>query len=362
VENNQNKSVFIHSLPKKINSFKGDLSWRGNYIAQILENLPDYEKSIFPIYIEPTRDIETYESRLKVGERDNLISLLVEKNMRDDNLWNFVFKANELTTLSCVPSEYVAELVHSKNLSSVFDTLIDDVVDDIKDRSLMEKLLLIPLGNSGADELLFSQRELFNFTESVWNNIIEVLKDAPRFNEFRYLWLFDVMELMQCFRFNYLQNIEPQLCNTEEYLVYSTHNHNVKVQFTQDLMFSPTFDKRELGAFRRGAQHIQIAMQLANDIQTLEREVKQEKCFTNYLIIWGIENKYIESEDIYEKNYDKIVSSLPMQKFEDMWDYHITQTKHLMKNIKSFDVDALMNNVIQLKDAYNQSNRLCPNS
>ncbi|UCD92464.1 MAG: class 1 isoprenoid biosynthesis enzyme [Methanobacteriota archaeon] len=317
------------------------------------------ETSVGGMIEEIIKPIDIFEA-MKFENRNELFPMLVRNGLRTMTLWEAMKKANEITTLSCVPDRYRGKLIHAKNLTTLFTVLIDDVVDKYKDRKLLDKISTVPHEEELGVFLMCEKGETspLSLARSAWNEIMAFLRTSPQFYQYRDLFLFDIGELIQCQRYNYSINITPSLCNCEEYIAYGTHNFNVKPHMTMDLMFSPDFDDEELSDFRAALHHIQIAVQLVNDVYTIDREINEEVSFGNFATIYTLENDGVEIRDVYDGSAHKVVESFAMKKFEKLWDRHIGQARSLLKNVKSFDVDRFLSSVHKIRGMYEMSSGL----
>ncbi|TET91248.1 MAG: hypothetical protein E3J35_03275 [Methanomassiliicoccales archaeon] len=306
-----------------------------------------------------TKPIDIFEA-MKFENRNELSPMLVRNGIRSMTLWEAMKKANEITTLSCVPERYFERLVHAKNLTTLFTVLIDDVVDKYKDRKLLDRISTIPHEEELGVFLVCEKSEdsPLSLARAAWNEIMAFLKTGPQFYQYRDLFLFDIGELIQCQRYNYSINITPSLCNCEEYLAYGTHNFNVKPHMTMDLMFSPEFKKEDLSNFRAALHHIQIAIQLVNDVYTIDREINDEVSFGNFATIYTIENDGIQIKDVYDGSAYEIVESFAMEKFERLWESHIDEARKSLKNVKSFDVDRFFVSLYKIRGMYEMASGL----
>ncbi len=291
---------------------------------------------------------------MKFENRDELFPMLVSRGIRNMTLWEAMNKANQMTTLSCVPKRYFDRLVHTKNLATLFTVIIDDVVDKYKDRKLLNEISAVPYEDEIGMILVSSKNEdsPLSLAREAWREIHHFLQTGPQFHQYKDLLFFDIGELIQCQRYNYSINITPSLCNCEEYMAYGTHNFNVKPHMTMDLIFSPDFDKNELSSFRTALHHIQIGIQLVNDVYTIEREIGDEMSFGNYATIYTMENKMIDLKDVYDNEASEVIESFAMDKFENLWEHHMGEAKRCLKGIKSFDVERFLVSVFKIRKMY----------
>lgn len=288
--------------------------------------------------------------------RENLFAQLVQLGYRTMELWAAMGRANEKTTLSCVPPRHRSELVHAKNLTTLITVITDEAADNSKDRGTLEKVASIVMAKLENNPVVFdaSDRDLL-LAASSWDEVVSILEKTPRFEEFKDLLLFDMGELIQCQRFNFAINMNPLLCNTDEYLAYGTHNFNVKPHMTMDLMFSPDFRREDLAFFRRALHHIQIAVQLVNDVYTIDREVIDERSFGNYSMIFGLEKRRISVDDVYQMRASKIKKAFPLRDFERKWRRHMGKARDMLSRTSSFDVDVFLRSVEDIRRMYEAS-------
>jgi hypothetical protein len=283
----------------------------------------------------------------------SLAAYLHRKGYRSRELWEAMHLLNELTTLSSVPRDYRAKLIHAKDLTTLITVIIDDLADDVRDRQVL--LEMARLLQRVDDEIPAYPEgdERIEMAVLAWRTVVSILRQAPRYEEFRDLWLFDMAELVQCQRYNFIINEMPSLANTEEYLVYGTHNFNVKPHMTMDLMFSPGFREEDLGVFREALQHIQVAVQLVNDLFTLEREVLREGSIASYPIIWMMGARRAGESDAegHRIHLEPGCASLMRLKVRT----HMERAAELLQDVSSFEAAAFLQALRMVEEVYRRS-------
>ncbi len=295
------------------------------------------------------------EGVLQFDRREELFPFLVAGGYRTEDLWATMDAVNRLTTLSSVPPEYRERLIHAKNLTTLLTVLIDDVADRTRDRALFQDLVRI-LQRSDDDFTTFVPAHVDAILASrVWEEVLTILEDAPRYRDFLDLWLFDMAELVQCQRYNLIINERPELANTAEYLVYGTHNFNVKPHMTMDLMFSPGFRRVDLANFRRAQQHVQIAIQLVNDKYTLDRELDQEGSIASYPILWCLEEADVSVAHLRMGGLSTAVRRLSSNAVEAMRRHHLQEAARFLRGVQSFDVPRFFNALASIEDQYRRA-------
>jgi hypothetical protein len=302
--------------------------------------------------VHAARSLQEAGNPLAFERRLELPDHLHERGYRTRDLWRVMHVLNELTTLSSVPDEYRAKLIHAKDLTTLITVIIDDVVDDGRDPDVLQELVRLLQRVDDEIPAYPEGDERIELAALAWRTVVSILREAPRYEEFLDLWLFDMAELVQCQRYNMLINERPAMASTEEYLVYGTHNFNVKPHMTMDLMFSPGFKEDELGVFRRALQHIQVAVQLVNDLFTLEREIGRERSVASYPIIVCIEEGG-KPEDLRWST--EPIRSLSMSRPRAIIEEHIRKASVLLLRMTSFDGARLLKALGTVEEVYRRN-------
>ena len=190
---------------------------------------------------------------------------------RDAFLWQWVIQGLRITQLASVAPEWSEHVLTSKWLGVMFDVLLDDVADERQDMAFLDVLLEVPFGQPGPVDA--SNDAYFALARRVWQTIDERVRGLPRYAEFAALLAFDVRQLLNCMRHSVLVATHPDVINLFEHDLYAPHNMHMMVSGTIDLMASPGFDRRELGALRTVLHHGQMMGRIGNVVSTWEREV-----------------------------------------------------------------------------------------
>ena len=195
---------------------------------------------------------------------------------RDKFLWKWVFHAEEITTLSCVPPHWRQQVCETKFLGVMFDVLLDDVADGHGDDEFLEVLLELAFGLARQDFAKFSpqQRRYARFAAKVWGEIRRRARRFPCFAEYSALLRYDYRQLFNALRYAHLLNQKPELLNPTEHDLVLPHNMHMMVQATLDLMCSPQFDRLELARLREAIWRAQSMGRIGNLITTWQRELR----------------------------------------------------------------------------------------
>ena len=190
-------------------------------------------------------------------------------------LWKWCRQGVEITTLPCVEPGIHAFACDTKVLGVMLDVLLDDVADQQGDPEFLEYLLSIPFRDAEPNASQFSpeQQAYARLTAKVWREIETRTRRLPGFKEYKALWRFDYLQLLNMMRYSHLLNQDLTLLNLVEHDLYSPHNMHMMISSTVDLMCSPGFDRMELGLLREAAWHAQYMGRIGNLITTWQREI-----------------------------------------------------------------------------------------
>jgi len=199
-------------------------------------------------------------------------------------LWPWVQRGLELTALPSIAPSLSRPNLTAKLLGVMLDVLLDDVADNFRyqDKAFLEALLDIPFSSvqPKAPPSSPDRERYFNFTAEVWAEIQRLAAGFPRYGEFRDIWEFDYLQLLNTMRYAYLVNHVPEILNPTEHDLYQPHNMHMMISGTLDLMCSPSFDRQELSLVRQALWRGQVMGRIGNMVSTWEREIK-EKDFTS---------------------------------------------------------------------------------
>ncbi len=266
--------------------------------TQIFENLrgdapfapaPEYPVLLYPgdkaaalkdePYFPTSARVRQEISCVMQKELNSELQCWVEKygrvGRRNSYLWKWCRQGVEVTTLSCVQPDLQEHLYDTKVLGVMLDVLLDDVADQQGDPAFLEYLLRMPFGpaETEAHELEPSRRAYAQLTAEVWREIENRVQRFPRFGEYRDLWRYDYLQLLNTMRYSHLLNQDLALLNLVEHDLYSPHNMHMMVSATLDLMCSPRFDRMELGLLREAVWHAQYMGRIGNLVTTWQREI-----------------------------------------------------------------------------------------
>ncbi len=270
----------------------------------------------------------------KVGERNGF-------------LWKWLYEAGQSTTLSSVPRLYFNKVYKIKFLIFILDVLLDDITDKrVGSENLLNSSLRIPLAFKKTqifENLKSEEKRYCNLILRIWNLIITSAKKAPRYQEFKEIFLFDLSQLFNALAFSNIIKKQLFIANELEFFMYFSHHMTTIVCFTADLMYSPKFNIKELGLLRKIAWDSQKTARIGNWISTWEREIR-ENDFSNWMSVYAINSSIITAGFI--KNNEKIIQKIKKAKIEKIlfneWDGYYFKIYKYRKLFKTINITKLL--------------------
>ncbi len=261
---------------------------------------------------------------------------------RDSKLFNWLLWAFENLGLSTIEKNYLTSLALVKTRFSIFEVLIDDIIDDKKNRNLdlFEELLNIPFDSERINYKKLTKIEIdyLEYAKTIWNEIAEEIKTYPNYEKYKEALRFDIYQMLNSMRYSRFVNIDSDAVNLLENKVYVPHGMIVLIQLDFDLMCSKTFDNREFGQLREVGYLSQILAKVGNTIATYPRELLEEDMSSEAIIRFlkdygpGFKfklNKYLNKKSRYPKFELDLIKD---------WEEQYKIVKELSTKIKSVDM------------------------
>lgn len=229
--------------------------------------------------------IDEYDSR--VGERDRY-------------LWKWIHHVLPEVTLSSVPRAYRSDVVDAKLVASMFVVLLDDIGEKRQDRATLIEASKIPFATESPDvDRPRIDGETIEVAETIWTRYEAMLGEGPRREEFLDVFEFDLKQTLNAIEYSSLVNENLEIANGDESWAYDCHNMMLFTYLNTDLMFSPAFERDDLGALRRAVHGTQKLARIGNWITTWEREI-WEGDFTSGVLVYALENGIVTSDELYD--------------------------------------------------------------
>jgi hypothetical protein len=140
-------------------------------------------------------------------------------------------------------------------------------------------------------------------------------------------------------------NRKPELLNIEEHDMVLPHNMQMMSFATMDLMCSPDFDRRELGALREVVWHAQSMGRIGNLVSTWQREIN-DRDFTSGVFARAIREGDLTADDLRNAPAEVIERAIRKGGHESYflrkWEAHRCYIQDSAARIRSVDVAALL--------------------
>jgi len=240
-----------------------------------------------------------------------------------------------------------------KFLGVMFDVLLDDAADQIRDGDLVEQMLLIAFERRYIDLSRIPERyrAYFDFTVRIWEEIEERSRQLPRFEDFADLLEFDYRQLLNCMRYALIVNADPMRLNMAEHDLYQPHNMHMMINAVIDLMASPKFDTADVGLLREGIWNAQVMGRIGNAVTTWQREVK-DRDFTSGVFAKAVSDGALDPKDLKSGDVKEIEARLIETGVEEQllveWGRRRDDLRRLSRRIGSVDMARLIDGLEEL--------------
>lgn len=268
--------------------------------------------------------------------------------------WDLQYARNPGFMLSSVPEKYRRDAALAKSLLGMAATFIDDVSDTLKDKNLLDAILMIPfdgectlpddLGERGYLRAMLVRDTLLTAHE--------VLAAGPRWEEFRTALYYDLGQTRNSFVYAYLVNTHPELMNITESRIYTSHTMMFYIFADIDAIFSPSLDIEEAPKLREAIWHAQQMSRIGNCVSTWEREVRDEDV-TSGVVGYGMSTGVIRPADLREigraEKKREIIALLTENRVEENlfrdWEQNRQRIIEVGKEIRSVDIDRYLEGI-----------------
>lgn len=280
--------------------------------------------------------VRTYES--EIGERGEF-------------LWRWLYQVAELVTLPCVPAEHVRTVSEIKTLLAMYNVLLDDLAEKHDDSETFWELAAVAIPGSRPDwDRPDVDARYAEVAREVWSLVEAKLVGAPRHDEFRDVFTFDLRQAIDAMDHSRLQGRQPELATLIETWEYDSHNVMFYAAVDVDLMYSPAFDSSDLGALREIVHDCQRMWRIGNWVVTWERELA-ERDFSAGPIVAAVQEGILTRELLAELEAgavdpdavaDRIRGSNVEAAFLADWQRRHDELRDRTVSVGSVDVDALI--------------------
>ncbi len=258
---------------------------------------------------------------------------------RNKYLWKWMYKSVQVITSPTVHGKYKKSLWVVKTLIIMFITLLDDIADKTRNKTLLNELLKIPLAQADIklNRLNRKERRYVVSAIGLWNHIMKTIRTYPRYPEFKDLFEYDMVPVMDEMKYSFLVNKNIYLINRIEYWLFLPYNMQSFVSYTVDLMCSPSFKIKDLRVLREIIWFLQKMAKIGNWLSTWERELR-EKDFTSGIFAEALDSGTLKTNKLAPQKTSIIAQKIKNAKTERIlfkeWEKCYNEIKELNKKIK----------------------------
>lgn len=315
-------------------------------------NRDEYERGIDDIDLPPTvRRFATRYDRV-VGERDAF-------------LWKWIYNLFDEFTLSSVAADARDEVYETKTLLTMFVTVLDDLAEASDEGPTFDVGRRIPLQSAadrprarvaGAARPDVDER-VIDLLVDLWTAVETTIEDAPRYGEFADVLEYDVRQTCNAMAYSRLLNHNVTMANRTEAERYDAYNMTVFPYACVDLMYSPSFDREELGALRSLLCALQQMARIGNWITTWERELG-EGDVSSGVVVCALRRGVISPDELdatddpdgpdeaaVEELIDRIKSNGIESEFVREWEIRNRTVRKRAAEIQSVDGPAVVDGI-----------------
>ncbi len=270
---------------------------------------------------------------------------------RDRFLWKWIHNLFDEFTLSSVALDAADTVREQKTLLTIFVTTMDDLAEMKGDSATFKWARRIPFDSTArtADVPDRVDRETVDFLVELWSEIEGKLEDAPRYAEFEDLFEYDVRQTINAMDYSRVLNDNPRGANRAEAERFDAYNMAMFPYACIDLMYSHSFERRELGALRSLLCELQQMARIGNWLTTWERELT-EGDVSSGILVCALRRNVITQAEITEPDeataeqlIDRIKSHGIESEFTRDWEIRCRAVRKRTAELDSVDAEAFVN-------------------
>jgi hypothetical protein len=244
-----------------------------------------------------------------------------ERVLADRNrfLWRWIYHLFDAFTLSTVPDDDRAAVRECKTLFTVFITSLDDLIETRRDRATFDEACRVATAPRTVDPSRPGvERDVLTFVRDLWEGIETRLEAAPRYDEFRRIFEYDVRQGFNAMEYTRLVSDHKHLANDTGARTYGAHNMVLFSYVDVDLMFSPGFDEADTGGLRSLTWDLQTMARIGNWITTWERELT-EGDYSAGVIVRALREDVVTPEELdpANENLDRVAERIKERGVEE---------------------------------------------
>lgn len=243
-----------------------------------------------------------YEARIKEIDLPETVLSNVEKyeavgGDRDRFVWKWIYSLLPAFTLSSVPRENAGSARIQKTNLTILITLLDDLAEKHGDTQTFEEIWHLVTRGEPDDAQRSGDEEIVDFADLLWSELEAGLADAPRHEEMREVFDYDLRQALNAMDYSRMINDHLPMANLEGTQHYGPHNMVMFPYAGIDVMHSPSFKFTDLGELRELIWGLQKMARIGNWLTTWEREI-HEGDYTAGIVVYALRNDVITFDEL----------------------------------------------------------------
>ncbi|MFB6141308.1 MAG: hypothetical protein ABEJ26_12855 [Halosimplex sp.] len=266
---------------------------------------------------------------------------------RDRFLWRWIYSLFPSFTLSSVAEAHAAHVREQKTVLTMYVTVLDDLIEHRGDRATFREARRLACDTVDPDpERAAVDAETFAFVERLWTEFEGGLEDAPRREAFADVFAYDFDQTADAMEYSALVSDNPCMANLTGATRYDSHNMVMFPYADVDLMYSPAFDRRDLGGVRDTLWDLQEMARIGNWLTTWEREIG-ESDYSAGVVVAAIEEGVVSADELSaaddrEAVVDAVRESGLEARFRERWERIRDEVRTRRLDVESVDVAGLV--------------------
>jgi hypothetical protein len=296
---------------------------------------------------EYAREIDTMDLPQTVQETVDEYERVVGE--RDTFLWKWIHNLFDEFTLSSVSRDVADTVRNQKTLLTIFVTTLDDLAERTGNSETFAQARRIPFGRAEqTDGRSVGDEEVLGFLVALWDDIESELETAPRYDVFAEIFEYDFRQTINAMDYSRVLNDTPWAANRAEAERYDAYNMVVFPYACIDLMYSPTFDRRELGTLRSLLCELQQMARIGNWLTTWKREL-EEGDVSSGIVVCALQRGVITPAEIVDpdpETIDRLVDRIQSHgieaEFIREWEIRSRAVRKRTGELESIDASAIV--------------------
>ncbi|MGM0717910.1 MAG: hypothetical protein ACQET5_12215, partial [Halobacteriota archaeon] len=235
-----------------------------------------------------------------------------------------------------------------KSLLTILVTTLDDLAERNDGDDAFDRVRWIPFAETTPakrDSAPDIDPELWGFLKDLWKAIRTGIEQAPRYAEFADIFEYDFRQTINAMEHARLLNANPAMANRMETDRYDAYNMCMFPYACLDLMYSPSFERRELGALRSLLCELQQMARIGNWLTTWERELT-EGDFSSGIVVCAIRRRVITASEARRGDIDRLVDRITTHgieaEFIREWEIRQKASRKQAAELQSIDGESLV--------------------